>query len=293
MTIIEMSFQTQILIPPTLDTQSTDLTFLSNASLLPVRHVEEQNIQQNTEQGPQYSIQGSSTLSTFNTTKPQPLIQPITSRNYDPPPPPESDTYTSSSTSQQPSFSNNNTNCLMNNTRPRYTFQSPSTPESTYVTTHPYTQAQNTFDPIIPTNFNIKMIQTNPTPDVNSRTLSRPPLQTIPTKLLQYNLSSTNTHNTKHSILSVEHNTQTTTSNNSIQHHNALVPSSSYIQTNPYFTPISQIPTNTNTLQTNTSHSNYHITHPYAPPSTTISNPTYINSSTSISEPIKQFNGLD
>ena len=201
---------------PTLDTQSTDLTFHSNASLLPVRHVEEQNVQHNTEQDPQYLIQGSSTLSIFNTTKPQPLIQPITSRNYDSPPPPEYDTYTSSSTSQQPSFSINNTNCLMNNTRPRYTFQSHSTPESTYVTTHPYTQAQNTFAPIIPTTFNIKMIHTNPTHDiVNSRTLSRPPLQTIPTKVLHYYLSRTNTHNTKHSILSLEHNTQTVTSNNS------------------------------------------------------------------------------
>ena len=55
----------------------------------------------------------------------------------------------------------------------------------------------------------------------------------------------------------------------------------------------SQIPTNTNNLQTNTSHSNYHRTHPYTQPSTTISNPTHTNSSTSISEPIKPFDGLD
>ena len=44
------------------------------------------------------------------------------------------------------------------------------------VTTHPYTQAQNTSDPNIPTPFNINMIHTNPPPIiVNSRTLSRPP----------------------------------------------------------------------------------------------------------------------
>ena len=52
---------------PTLDTQSTDLTFDSNAFLVPVRHVDEQDIRRNTEQDPQYLIQGSSTLSTTNT----------------------------------------------------------------------------------------------------------------------------------------------------------------------------------------------------------------------------------
>ena len=93
-------------------------------------------------------------------------------------------------------------------------------------------------------------------------------------------------------IYSLEHNTQTTSSSNSI-HHNIPVPLTSSIRTNPNFTPISQIPTNTNNLQTNTSHSNYHRTHPYTQPSTTISNPTHINSSTSISEPIKPFDGLD
>ena len=44
------------------------------------------------------------------------------------------------------------------------------------------------------------MIHTNPPPNiVNSRTLSIPPLQTIPTNPLQYNLSSTITHKTQHS----------------------------------------------------------------------------------------------
>ena len=39
---------------PTLDTQSTDLTVDSNAFLVPVRHVKEQDIRHNTEQDPQY-----------------------------------------------------------------------------------------------------------------------------------------------------------------------------------------------------------------------------------------------
>ena len=67
---------------PTLDTQNTDLTVDSNDLLIPVRHVEEQDIRNNTEQVPQYLIQESSTLSFTNTTIPQ----PPKSRNYDPPP---------------------------------------------------------------------------------------------------------------------------------------------------------------------------------------------------------------
>ena len=65
------------------------------------------------------------------------------------------------------------------------------------------------------------MRHTNPPLNIaNSRTLSRPPLQTIPTNPLQYTLSSKNIHNTQHSIHSLEHNTQTVTSNTSMQHHN-------------------------------------------------------------------------
>ena len=131
-------------------------------------------------------IYGSTTLSTTNTTIPQPPKQPPTSSSYDPPPSPEYDTYTASSTFQQPSSSSNNIS----------------------VTTHPYTQAQNASDPNIPTTFNIKMIHTNPRSNiVTSRTLSRPPIQTIPTKSLQNNLSSTKTHDTQHSIYSLELNT--------------------------------------------------------------------------------------
>ena len=278
---------------PILDTQSTAHTVNSNALVIPVRRVEEQNIE-DTQSDTQDLIQGSSTLSTTNTTKTQPPIQPQTPRNYDPPPLPEYETYTFSSTSHQPSSSNTNINGLINTTRPRFTFQSPPTPESTSFITHPYTQAQNTSDPNIPTTFNVNMILTNLPPNiVTSKTLSRPPIQIIPNNPLQYTLSSTNTHTTQNSIQSLENNTQTIASNNYVQHHNVSVLSRSSIRTNPYFTPISKIPTNANSSQTNTTHSNYQITNPYAQPSTTISNPTYINSSASISEPIQPFDGLD
>ena len=78
------------------------------------------------------------------------------------------------------------------------------------------------------------MIHTSPPPNfVNSRTLSRPPLQRIPIIPLQYNLSSTNTHTTQHSISSSQHNTQTTTSSNSIQYQKIPAPSTASIRTNP------------------------------------------------------------
>ena len=173
---------------PALDTHSTDPTIDSSAVLVPVKPVEEREIRHNTEQDPQYLIQGCSTLSTTNTNITQPPIQPPIPRSYDPPSLPESDTYTSSSTSQQSSTFNTNINGLIYSTRPRLTLQSPSTPENTSGTTHPYTQAQNTSDPNIPTTFNINMIHTNPSPNiVNSRTLYRPPLQTIPTNPFNIN----------------------------------------------------------------------------------------------------------
>ena len=59
-----------------------------------------------------------------------------------------------------------------------------------------------------------------------------------------YFLSSTITHNTQHSIYSLEHNTHTTTSSNSLQHQSIPVPSTFSIRTNPDFTPISRIPYN-------------------------------------------------
>ena len=137
------------------------------------------------------------------------------------------------------------------------------------------------------------MIHTNPPPKiVTSGTLSRPPIPTIPTNPLQYTLSSTNMHTTQNSVSSSVHFTQVVTSNTTIQHNNVPVSPRSSIRTNPFFIPVSQIPTSTNNLQTNTLHSNYHITHPYTQSLTTVSNATYINSSASISEPINPVDGF-
>ena len=168
MIITKINFNSQIL-HLLLKVQISQLIQISLWPIRPIRPIENQVTSHNIEQDPQYLIQGASTLSTTTNTVPQPPI----SRNYDPPPLPESDTYTSSSISQQPSSFNNNINGLISNTRPRFSFQSPSPPERTFVTTHPYTQAQNTSDPNIPTSFNFNMLHTSPSPNiVTYRTLS-------------------------------------------------------------------------------------------------------------------------
>ena len=110
----------------------------------------------------------------------------------------------------------------------------------------------------MPSTFNHNMIHTNPPPNIVT---SRPPIPTIPTNPLQYNLSSTNMHTSKNYGSSLGHHTPAVTSNNTIQHNNVSVPPSSSIRTNPFFIPVSQIPTNTDILQRNTPYSNYHITY--------------------------------
>ena len=226
--------------------------------------------------------QGSSISSTNNTTITQPPIQtqPITSRNYDPPPLPNFDISTSSSISQQPGHSTNNINSLI---RPHSTFQPPPTPERPPVTTQSYTPAQRTTDTKVPFTFNINNSHTNLLPTiVTSRTLSRPPLQTIPIYPLQYNLNSTNTHCTQNSVNFLIHKTQTIKSTSNIQNEHVTVPQGSSTKTNPYFTPMIQVPISTKNVRTNISHSNYQITHTPAHRIMTVSSPTYINSSASI-----------
>ena len=159
---------------------------------------------------------------------------------------------------------------------------------------YPYTPAQKTTATNIPTTFNFNMLHTNPPPNiVTPRTLSTPSIPTILTNPLQCNLSSTNIRTTQHSVYPLVHNTQAVTSITIVQNNSVAVPSCSSIRTNPFVTPITQIPTNTIKLQTNTSYSNYHTTQQSTQPLPTVSNPTYINSSASISETIKPFDCLD
>ena len=147
---------------------------------------------------------------------------------------------------------------------------------------------------------NINTIHSNPPFNyTTSRHLSRPPLQTMLTNPLSYNLTSTNpsytqqsqTNNNRPNSLNTFPSQQTS---NTITHtlHTSQFqiqnPPSTTIRTNPHFH---------NTSSTSFTNISNNPTYNTAPPSTishnTISQPTYINSSTSISEPIKPFDGLD
>ena len=148
---------------------------------------------------------------------------------------------------------------------------------------------------------NINTIHSNPSFNyTTARNLSRPPLQPVLPNPLFYNLTSTNPNPTQQST--INNNTINSLNNTSpplqtsntlpptLQHSQFQIPNppSTTIRTNPYFhntsttsfTIISNVPTY-NTVQSSII------------PQNTPSQPTYINSSTSISEPIKPFNGLD
>ena len=127
---------------------------------------------------------------------------------------------------------------------------------------------------------------TNPT---TSRTLSRHPLPLIQNNPLSYNLSSTNFH---HQPPSNHTQNPTNTQSSSTQFHNHFpFPST---QTNPPIQPVIT-ESQTNTLNALPSSHNSNTTHTissYTLPPLTLPTPTYINSSTSISEPIKSFDGV-
>ena len=147
---------------------------------------------------------------------------------------------------------------------------------------------------------NINTIHSNPPFNyITSRNLSRPPLQPILTNPLSYYLTSTNSSHTQQSstnnnrpnslntfLLPQTSNTiPPTLQNTQFQTPN---PPSTNIRTNPHFhnTPTTSFTNISNVPTCNTE-----------PPSSisqnTISQPTYINPSTSISERIQPFDGLD
>ena len=168
------------------------------------------------------------------------------------------------------------------------------------IQTSTHTPNQNNPVQNIQPSLNIITIHSNPRPSsITSRHLSRPPLQPILTNPLSYNLTSTNsshiqqssTNNIRSNSLNtfppsqMSNTIRPTLQNSQFQISN---PPSTTIRTNPHFhntsttsiTNISNVPT-------------YNTTPPSTIPQSTLSQPTFINSSTSISEPIKPFDGLD
>ena len=179
-------------------------------------------------------------------------------------------------------------------------FQTPTPPSPPEIQTSTYTPAQNNPVQNVQTSLNINTIHSNPPFNyATSRHLSRPPLQPTLTNPLSYNLTSTNsshtqqssTNNNRPNSLNTFPPPQTSdTITPTIQNSQFQIPNppTTNIRTNAHFR---NTPTNSFTNISNVS------TYNTVPPSTTsqntISQPTYINSSTSISEPIKPFDGLD
>ena len=178
--------------------------------------------------------------------------------------------------------------------------QTPTPPSPPEIQTSTYTPAQSNPVQNVRTSLNINTIHSNPPFNyTTSKHLSRPPLQPILSNPLSYNLTSTNSSHTQQSQTNNNRpislntfpppqtsNTITTTLQNSqfpIQN-----PPSTTIRTNPNFH---------NTSTTSFTNTSNNPTYNTVPPSTishnTISHPTNINSSTSISEPLKPFDGLD
>ena len=240
-----------------------------------------------------------SVLSTSNTNITQPFQAQIPSpRNYNPPSVPHQFS-TQINTYNSPQQSSSNTHSITQNTNTVH-FQTPTPPSPSETQTSTYTPAQiNTVQTTQPT-LNINTIHSNPSFNyTTARQLSPPPLQTILTNPLSYNLTSTNPSNTQPSqinynrpnslnTLSSQHTSNTITPTLQTSQFQIQNPPTTTIRTNPHFHNIST------TSLTNISNNRIYNT---APPSTishnTMSHPTYTNSSTSISEPIKPFDGLD
>ena len=178
--------------------------------------------------------------------------------------------------------------------------QTPTPPSPTEIQTSTYTPAQT--NPVQNTQFtlSINTIHLNPSfIYTTSRHLSRPPLQTILTNPLSYNLTSTNPSHTQHSQTN---NNRSNSLNTFLSQHtsNTITPTLQTSQLQIQNPPSTTIRTNLhfhNTSTTSFTNISNNPTYNTAPPSTishnALSHPTYINSCTSISEPIKPFDGLD
>ena len=237
-----------------------------------------------------FHTDNTSTLSTTNTT----IIQPpqthqIIQRNYDPPPPPSNNSNHSTPHSS-PQQGSSNTFRNQNQTLTQSQFQIATPPQQSTQPTQ-YIPAQSSISQNTNPPLTINTLHTNPgTILTTSRTLSRPPLQLIQNNPLSYNLNSTNFHQQPSSTNTQNNSTHQFVSTQ-ITHHSSF----STTQTNPPIHPVNT-QSQPNTFNILPISQNSHTTHTIPPstiPPLTHTTPTYINSSTSISEPIKPFDGLD
>ena len=277
------------------NTQSFTITNDSNIIQVPTHNITQHEAYNQDQDNTLNTTQDNTcVLSTSHTNITQPSqTQTSPRQNYDPPsiPPQFSTQINTHNYPQQGSSNTQHTNTVH--------FQTPIPPSHSAIQTSAYTPAQSNPVQNVQTGLSINTIHSNPPFNyTTSRHLSRPPLQPILTNPLSYNLKSTNsshtqqsqTNNNRHNSLNTfppqTSNTITPTLENSqLQIHN---PPSTSIRTNPHFhnTPTTSF-TNTSNVPTYNTVPLSIISH------NNISHPTYINSSTSISEPIKPFDGLD
>ena len=293
----ELSERTEQIEQTVQNTQSLTIPNDSNLIQIPTHKITpEETNNQNQDDTSNTTQDNTSVLSTSHTNIAQPS-QTLTSprQNYDPPSIP-SQFVTSNNTHgflQQGSSNTQLTNTVH--------FQTPTPPSPPQIQTSTYTPAQNNPIQNVQTGLNINTIHSNPPFNyTTSRNLSRPPLQPILTNPSSYNLTSTNSNHTQQSstnnnrINSINNTSPPSQTSNTLpptlQNSQFQIPNppSRTIRTNryshntstTYFTNISNVPT-------------YHTVQPSTISQSIIPQPTYINSSTSISEPIKPFDGLD
>ena len=282
------------------NTRSFTKTDDSNLKLVPTHNITQNEFtNQNQDNTSNTNPDNTSILSTSNTSITQPSqTQIIFPRNYNPPsvPPQFSTQINTHDTSQQ---SSSNTPYIAQNNNIVH-FQTPTPPLSSEIQTSNYTPAQtNSVQTTQPT-LNINNIHSNPSTDyTTARHLSRPPLQPILTNPLSYSLTSINPSHTQQSqtnyntsnqlnTLSSQHTSNTITPTLQTSQFHIPNPPSTTIRTNPHFHS-----TSTTSLPNFSNNPTYNTTPPSTMSHSTMSHPTYINSSTSISEPIKPFDGLD
>ena len=282
------------------NTRSFTITDDSNLIQIPTHNITQNEFNNKNQDNTLTTNQdNTSVLSTSHTNITHPSQTQVSPRQqYDPPSSPHQFS-TQIHTQNSPQPSSSNTQHTTQNTNTVH-FQTPTPPSASEIQTSTYTPAQtNPVQNTQPT-LNINTIHSNPSFNyTTSRHLSRPPLQPILTNPLSYNLTSTNpshqqqsqTNNNIPNSLNTfppQHMSNTITLTLQTSQFQIPNPSSTTLRTNPHFH-------NTSTISfTNISNNPTNNT---APPSTishnTMSHPTYINSSTSISEPIKPFDGLD
>ena len=279
------------------NTQSLTITNDSNPIQIPTHNITSNQTNNPNQDNTSSTIQdNTSTLSTSSITQSS-QTQRSPRQNYDPPSiPPQFSTQVNTHNSPQPGSSNTpHTNTVH--------FQTPTPPSPSEIQASTYTPARSNPVQNVQTGLNINTIHPNPTFNyTTSRQLSRPPLQPILTNSLSYNLTSTNPNPIQLSSTNNNSNNRPNSLNTFIpsQKHNTLPPtlqSSQFQIPNPPTTNIRTNPHFHNTSTTSVTNISNVTTNNTVPPSTkspnTMSQPTFINSSTSISEPIKPFDGLN